>query len=103
MPPITSKSLAATAALLLSSAASAALAPNYQNLRDIEVMVDFLRQHSYVAARVTSLDLRRNVIHFGKDCEAAFEREPRDTTKPPMPGPQAPLVFKSANCSLTGQ
>lgn len=49
-----------------------------------------------------NLDLRQYVIHFGKDCQAAFEREPRDLSKPPMPGPQAPLVFKSANCSLTG-
>lgn len=102
MSLVTAKLVAATAALLLSSAASAALAPNYQNVRDLEVMVEFLRQHSYVAATVTSLDMRRYVIHFGRDCQAAFEREPRDPSKPPMPGPQAPLVFKSSNCSLSG-
>ena len=95
-------SLAAAAAALLCSAASAALAPNYQNVKDLETMLQFLRQHSYVAATVTSLDVRGYAIHYGKDCRAVFEREPRDASKPPMPGPQPPLVFKSSNCSLTG-
>ena len=102
MPITTSNSLVATAVVLLSSAASAALAPNYQNINDLEVMLQFLRQNSYVAATVASLDLRQYVILFGKDCQAVFEREPRDASRPAMPGPQAPLVFKSSNCSLKG-
>ncbi|MCW5633587.1 MAG: hypothetical protein KIT17_09640 [Rubrivivax sp.] len=99
---ITSKSMAATAALLLSSAALAALAPNFQNIEDLEVMLRLGGQHTHVAATVTSLRVRRNVIHCGKACEAVFERAPRDASKPPMPGPQAPLVFTVSNCSLTG-
>jgi len=95
-------SLAAAAAVLVPCAASAALAPNHQNIRDLEVMLQFLRQHAYVAATVTSLDVRRHVVHYGKDCLAVFEREPRDASKPPMPGPQPPLVFKASNCPLTG-
>ncbi len=77
----------------------AALPPQHQNLRDLEAMVAFVRQHARVAATLRSIDLRRFVIHFGEDCEARFERQ-RIEHPPGWAGPQAPLVFSRATCPV---
>lgn len=93
----------AMAALLLCGAASAAMAPQYRNLDDLEVMLGFLRAHAHVAATVVGLDVSASVIHFGKGCRVVFGREPPDASKPPMPGASARLAFRSATCPLTAR
>ena len=96
-------SVLGVAALLLAAPAGAALAPHHQNLRDLETLLQFLRQHPQVAASVTRLDLREGVIVWGADCRVVFRRQPRPETTPPMPGPQPPLVFASSTCPLDRQ
>ncbi len=78
---------------------AAALAPEYQNERDFEVLVNFARSHGKVMATLKSIDFEKFIVHFDNDCEALFER--RATLKlPGWAGPAAPLEFKSSTCSL---
>ena len=58
------------AALLVTGAAlpaSAALPPPYQNVKDLDAMVEWIRLHPRVAGTLRSIDLRQKVIHFGAD------------------------------------
>lgn len=81
------------------SGASAALPPPYQNVKDLDAMVEWIRLHPRVAGTLRSIDLRQKVIHFGADCRAQFGRQPVD--RPPgWVGPQAPLVFTRSSCPV---
>lgn len=80
-------------------AANAALPPQYQNMKDLDVMVQFVRAHPSVAAELNSIDLGKYRIHFGNDCTAVFGRA--STIKPPgWVGPADPLEFQDANCPV---
>ncbi len=77
----------------------AALPPAYQNEKDLEVMMNYIRQHPTVASTLTSLDLLKYTIYFGDDCEVVFHR--KVPNKPSdWEGPAGPLEFKSANCPV---
>lgn len=76
--------------------ASAALAPVYQNPKDVAVMVAFAQAHPVVMQSLRSIDLEHRVIHFGKDCVARFAR----VAASPMPGPAPALAFASSNCPV---
>lgn len=87
------------AGLALATACHAALPPQYQNAKDLDVMVAFIKQHAAVMSSLRSLDFQAQVIHFGKDCQAIFGRA--STPKPPgWVGPADPLEFKSSNCPV---
>jgi hypothetical protein len=77
----------------------AALPPEYQNEKDLEVMMKFIRQHTAVASTLTSINLSKYTIHFDDSCEVVFHRntlnKPRD-----WEGPAGPLEFKSATCPI---
>ncbi len=91
--------LAAILAFTAATSASAALAPQYQNVKDLEVMVAFVKQHARVASSVKSIDLRGFVVHYGEDCRAEFVRQAIE--RPPgWAGPQAPLVYARSNCAI---
>lgn len=91
--------VAATVTALLALPAAAALAPQYQNVKDLDVMVAFVRQHTRVAAGLRTIDLQANVIVYGDGCRAEFERQV--VQHPPgWVGPQAPLVFVRASCEI---
>ncbi|WP_051326649.1 hypothetical protein [Aliagarivorans taiwanensis] len=96
MPLVTT--LLATALLFTSGYSAAALAPNYQNLRDLDAMLDYMHEHPEVAARLDSIDMRDYVIHYDDNCRIEFMREAR-ITPPGWAGPEAPLVFKTDSCS----
>lgn len=89
-----------TAGLLLAALpASAALPPQYQNRRDLEVMLEFIRAHPRVEAGLNAIDLDAYTVRFGGDCIARFVRE--SSPKPPgWVGPADPLAFASATCPL---
>ncbi|QUS61495.1 hypothetical protein [Synechocystis sp. PCC 7338] len=75
----------------------AALTPQYQNIKDLEVMVNYIKKSPNVAATLKSIDLENQTINYGQDCRIGFERKP--STKPPgWVGPAEPLQFKAVNC-----
>lgn len=76
----------------------AALAPEYQNERDFEVLINFVKSHEEVLATLRSIDFDNFTVHFGNNCEALFARGV--TLRPPgWVGPAAPLELKSSTCS----
>lgn len=75
----------------------AALAPDAQNLLDLQVMVDFVEQHRAVAMDLRSLDVVAGRVYWGESCEARFERP--DVWHPPgWTGPQPRLEYVGSNC-----
>lgn len=86
-------------ATLAALPAQAALAPQYQNVKDLDVMVAFVKEHPRVAAGLRTIDVQDNVIVFGDGCRAEFARQV--VQRPPAwVGPQAPLVFVRASCEI---
>jgi hypothetical protein len=82
---------------VLTSSASAALAPQYQNAKDLDVMLAFIKQHPKVMSTLISIDFRQRTVTFGEDCVAKFARAQKPTP-PGFVGPAAPLEFSSSNC-----
>lgn len=77
----------------------AALPPQYQNGKDLDVMVDYIKEHPEVASTLKSIDLSKYTIYFGDGCEAVFGR--KSTIKlPGWVGPADPLEFKELNCPV---
>ena len=89
--------LAAALSLALAQSAFAALAPQYQNIKDLDVMVSYVKQHPAVIANIKSIDMQKYVIHFGADCSVQFTRAATFSNRP---GPAAALIFKSASCPV---
>ena len=84
--------------LLAAQYAFAALPPQYQNIRDLDVMVDYIKEHPEVASTLESIDFTEYAIHYGNGCKAIFKR--KTTVRPPgWVGPAEPLEFKELNCS----
>ncbi|VFQ47425.1 hypothetical protein MSL71_51250 [Desulfoluna butyratoxydans] len=84
--------------LVWASVAVAALPPQYQNMKDLDVMMDYIKKHPEVAATVTSIDLETYTVYYGQGCKAVFGR--KETTKPKgFVGPADPLEFKKQSCS----
>ena len=79
--------------------AKAALAPHYQNERDLDVITNFIKIHPTIMSGLKSIDFQKYTVYFGKDCIAVFGRE--STQKPPgWVGPADPLEFKNSNCPV---
>jgi hypothetical protein len=51
----------------LASPASAALPPQHQNAKDLDVIVAFVKQHPKVMASLNTIDLNRRTVTFGED------------------------------------
>ncbi len=87
---------------LLGQSAFAALPPQYLNIRDLDVMVKFIKEHtgSNIAYSLKSIDCERNIIHFGNGCKALFDRGGPVASRenPPPPGPEAVLRFRRFDC-----
>ncbi|MBE9240892.1 hypothetical protein [Synechocystis salina] len=75
----------------------AALPPQYQNIKDLEVMVNYVKENPDVAATLKSIDLANQTINYGQDCQIRFERKPSNNP-PGWVGPAEPLQFKAVNC-----
>ena len=78
-------------------AASAALPPQYQNMKDLDVMVGYIRGHSRISATLHSIDLSSYTIHYGNGCKAVFERVVPDRPSGWV-GPAGPLEFSHSDC-----
>ncbi|AGF51581.1 ssr3402 [Synechocystis sp. PCC 6803] len=83
--------------LSFSPMAIAALPPQYQNVKDLEAMVNYVKENPDVAATLKSIDLENQTINYGQDCQVTFERKP--SPKPlGWAGPAELLQFKAINC-----
>ena len=93
------KIIASLLFILFPQCSIAALPPKYQNEKDLDVMIRFVKEHQQVMSTLKSIDFKKFMVYFGDDCKASFRRE--RTPKPEgWVGPADPLVFKSSTCSL---
>jgi len=77
----------------------AALPPQHQNIKDLAVMVDFVKSHPKVAATIRKISVVDRKVYFGAGCKAVFVR--KSSAKPVgWVGPADPLVFKRSTCPL---
>ena len=77
----------------------AALPPQHQNIKDLAVMVDFVKSHPKVAATIRKISVVERKVYFGAGCKAVFVR--KASTKPAGGvGPAEPLVFKRSTCPI---
>lgn len=84
---------------ILAFEAQAALPPQYQNRRDLEVMLAFIQQHPRVEAGLNGIDLDAYTVRYERECVASFIRDVQ-----PKPqgwvGPMDPLIFKESTCAV---
>jgi hypothetical protein len=79
--------------------AQSALAPQYQNVKDLDVMVNFVKAHALVAESLRKIDLDGYVVVFGDGCKAQFAR--RHVERPAgWAGPAEPLEFRESSCPI---
>ena len=85
--------------LFIALPAQAALAPEYQNPKDLEVMVRFVKEHPRVLSSLQSIDFENHTVNFAPYCKAKFGR--KKIFRPSgWAGPAAPLEFKESNCDV---
>jgi hypothetical protein len=83
--------------LLFAQSAMAALPPRYQNIKDLDVMVEYIKGHPEIAATLKAVDFSEHTIFYGNGCKAVFDR--KSAVKPSgWVGPAAPLEFKRSTC-----
>jgi hypothetical protein len=91
--------ISAALLLILALPAQAALPPQYQNRRDLEVMLAFVQQHPRVEAGLNNIDLDAYTVRYERECIATFIRDVQ-----PKPqgwvGPMDPIIFKESSCPL---
>lgn len=93
------KLLAVLLFLLCAQTSFAVLPPQYQNTKDLDVMVAFVKAHAYVSATLRAIDLEHQSVVYADGCKAFFGRE--KTKKPAgWVGPAEPLVFTQATCKI---
>ena len=78
--------------------AMAALPPEYQNQDDLNVIIEFIKEHPRVIGNLQRIEFAKFEVHFEKDCVLHFGRKALMTGS--MPGPAAPLEFKRSTCPL---
>lgn len=77
--------------------AQAALPPQYQNEKDLTVMMDYVKAHPEVMSSLHAIDLNYYTVYYGEGCSVLFEREQVERPEGWV-GPAAPLVFKAKQC-----
>lgn len=77
----------------------AALPPKYKNMKDLDVIVEFIKQHERILSGLESIDFKNYAVHYGNGCIATFER--KVIPKPQgWVGPAGPLEFKTSTCPI---
>lgn len=75
------------------------LPPQHQNIKDLDVMVEFVKTHPKVAATIRKISVVDRKVYFGAGCKAVFVR--KSSAHPAgWVGPAEPLVFKRSTCLL---
>lgn len=85
--------------LLNTSLSLAALPPKYQNDKDLNVIVNFIKQHPKIIASLKTIDFGSKTIHFDENCIVNFGRK-NIKRADGWVGPAAGLEFKKSNCEL---
>jgi hypothetical protein len=84
--------------LFLSQISHAALPPQYQNLRDLKVIVNYIEKNQAILSTLEFIDFEKYTVHYNNGCLATFGR--KHTSKPEgWVGPADPLEFKNTSCS----
>lgn len=83
--------------LLSIEPALSALAPQYRNMGDLDVLVDYIHSHPKVASQLSLIDMHRFSIVYGEGCVVTFKRK-KVTRLPGWVGPAAPLIFSHSTC-----
>lgn len=93
------KLLGVVTLLFCAQTSYALLPPQYQNAKDLDVMVAFVKAHAYVSATLRAIDLEHRTILYADGCRAYFGRQ---KTEKPMGwvGPAEPMVFTQATCKI---
>jgi len=78
---------------------NAALPPVYQHEKDLNVMVEFVKIHPVVLAKLTAIDMDNLAVLYGDACKAEFGRK-YIFHMPGWAGPASPLEFKQSNCAV---
>ena len=77
--------------------AVSALAPQYRNMEDLDVLVQYVQSHPRVASGLRLIDMKAFSIVYGAGCVVTFKRQqvkrPRGWV-----GPAAPLIFSNSTC-----
>lgn len=84
---------------IITNISLAALPPEYQNEKDLKVMVKFIQEHEKVIATLKKLDFVGKNVYFGANCVAKFDRKHKPKPKRWV-GSADPLEFKQANCEI---
>ncbi|WP_198677291.1 hypothetical protein [Pseudidiomarina taiwanensis] len=88
-----------SAVLVTTFSSHAALPPDRQNMRDLNVMISFINANERVAMSLETIDFSNYTIHFGGGCQAIFERKEVHRSAGWV-GPAAPLEFARSTCKL---
>ncbi|MEJ2611671.1 MAG: hypothetical protein P8179_16730 [Candidatus Thiodiazotropha sp.] len=77
----------------------AALPPDYRNELDLDVMVQYIKDHPVVAEGLKWISLKNHTIYFNDCCKVIFGRQ--ETNLPDdYVGPVPPLEFKNTTCPV---
>ena len=94
---VMSKKSVAMLLLLCAGLTQAALPPQYQNEKDLDVMLSYVKSHPEVLSSLQAIDLGILTIYYGEGCSAEFTR--KDMERPEgWVGPAAPLILKKNYC-----
>ncbi len=83
--------------LLCSSLAQAALPPQFQNEKDLDLMMSYVKSHPEVLASLQAIDLGVLTVYYGEGCSAEFTRKVVERPEGWV-GPAEPLVLKRNFC-----
>ena len=75
----------------------AALPPQFQNEKDLDVIMDYIKANTEVLSGLQAIDLGSMSVYYGDGCSARFARQYVDRPAG-WTGPAAPLEFIEASC-----
>ncbi|MCP3672029.1 MAG: hypothetical protein GY814_16665 [Gammaproteobacteria bacterium] len=85
--------------LLTAQMTFAALAPKYQNMKDLDVIVEFIKKHEKILSTLETIDFENYTIHYRNGCKAIFGRKDFARLNGWV-GPADPLEFMRSTCSV---
>jgi len=83
--------------LLCSGIAQAALPPQFQNEKDLDLMLSYVKSHPEVLSGLQAIDLGVLTVYYGQGCSAEFTRKVVERPEGWV-GPAESLVLKKNHC-----